>query len=561
MVSPSPRDGKVLRPMAPNFQPYEPNQIFMMPPAISDWVADGSLARFVNDAVEHMDERGELGAFYAAYRSDGVGAAAFHPVLMLKVLLYCYCHGLTSSRKIAAAHENDVAVRYLSANQQPDFRTIALFRSRHLEALDGLFVKILVLCREAGLAKLGRVALDGRKVAGAAALDQNRTLEGIRREVAGLLEKAGQEDRAEDERHGEALRGDELPEGLRTKGGRLARLRAAQERLEAKASAERSKQETKIEERQAEEERTGRKKRGRKPRAPEAAVNNEAKANVTDPDSRILKTRSHGFIQGYNGQAMVDCGGSQVIVAQGLTQEENDQHQLAPMLAACEEQAGGAPDELLADAGYGIEENLRLETGRTEFFVATQKDYKMRKALADAAKAEAAKAEAAKGCECATGPDGREAAEADGGASKTETVARTSAVAPALDGAVGRNAGTVAAQDESVGENAGTVETPGTNETAEPGESARERMERKLKTERGRAAYRQRGSTVEPVFGQMVTSGLVRFALRGFARTAAEWSLWCSVHNLKKLWRSGWKAPNRALRFPQAAGQVAQATG
>lgn len=523
--------------MAPNFQPYEPNLILMMPPAISDWVADGSLARFVSDAVEHMDERGELGAFYAAYRSDGVGAAAFHPVLMLKVLLYCYCHGLTSSRKIAAAHENDVAVRYLSANQQPDFRTIALFRSRHLEALDSLFVKILVLCREAGLAKLGRVALDGRKVGGAAALDQNRTLAGIRREVAGLLEKAEQEDRAEDGLHGEASRGDELPEGLRTKGGRLARLRAAQERLEAKASAERSKQETKIEERQAEEERTGRKKRGRKPRAPEAAVNNEAKANVTDPDSRILKTRSHGFVQGYNGQAMVDCGGSQVIVAQGLTQEENDQHQLAPMLAACEEQAGRAPDELLADAGYGIEENLRLETERTEFFVATQKDCKMRKALADAAK----------GCECATGPDGCEAVEADGGASHTETVARVFAVPPALDNAAG--------------ENAGTAETPATNEPAEPGESARERMERKLKTERGREAYRQRGSTVEPVFGQMVTSGLVRFALRGFARTAAEWSLWCSVHNLKKLWRSGWKAPKLALRFPQAAGQVAQGTG
>jgi transposase len=536
--------------MAPNFQPYEPNQILMMPPAISDWVADGSLARFVNDAVEHMDERGELAAFYAAYRSDGVGAAAFHPVLMLKVLLYCYCHGLTSSRKIAAAHENDVAVRYLSANQQPDFRTIALFRSRHLEALDSLFVKILVLCREAGLAKLGRVALDGRKVAGAAALDQNRTLEGIRREVAGLLEKAEQEDRAEDGLHGEASRGDELPEGLRTKGGRLARLRAAQERLEAKACAERSKQETKIEERQAEEERTGRKKRGRKPRTPEAVVDNEAKANVTDPDSRILKTRSHGFIQGYNGQAMVDCG-SQVIVTQGLTQEENDQHQLAPMLAACEEQAGRPPEELLADAGYGIEENLRLETERTEFFVATQKDYKMRKALADAAK----------GPDGAPGQNACEAVEADGGASKTEPAARTSAVAPALDDAVGGNAGTVAAQDESVGENAGAVETLGTNETAEPGESARARMERKLKTERGREAYRQRGSTVEPVFGQMVTSGLVRFALRGFARTAAEWSLWCSVHNLKKLWRSGWKAPKLGLRFPQAAGQVAQGTG
>jgi transposase len=468
--------------MGYNFQPYQQDQVLLLPPSLDEWVAEDSMARFINDIVEHMESHGELADFYAHYRPDGWGAAAFHPLLMLKVLLYCYCNGVTSSRKIRAGLENDVAVRYLSANQQPDFRTIALFRRRHLEALDGLFVKVLALCREMGMVELGRVALDGRKVPGGAALDQNRTLEGIEREVAGLLAKAEEDDRAEDARFGEDSRGDELPEALRRKGSRLERLREAQRQLEEKAKKQRETQQNKIDQRSEEEKKSGRKKRGRKPRAPQEVVNDEAKANVTDPDSRILKTRSHGHIQGYNGQAMADCA-SQVIVAQSLTQEQNDQHQLAPMLEACAQQAGAPPQQVLADAGYANDENLALQTETTELFVATQKDYKQRCAMR---------------------------------------------------------------------------ETPAPDESIPPNATPRQRMEHKLQTEQGRQAYRQRASTIEPVFGQMVTSGLVRFCLRGFEKVRAEWSLWCTTHNLKKLWRAGWSATQSIRRTAQSS---AWATG
>lgn len=447
--------------MTYNFLPYDPDQLYLLPPSICEWVAEGSLARFVSEVVDELDGENKLADFYASYRKDGWGRAGYHPRMQVKVLLYGYCCGVTSSRKIAQALENDVAFRYLSANQQPDFRTINDFRKAHLAALEGLFVEVLRLCREAGLAKMGRVALDGRKVAGNAALDQNRDKEAIEREVRRILAEAERVDAAEDQKYGPDQRGDELPEGLRTKEGRLRRLKEARARLEAEERQARQAQEDKIEARQAEEQSTGQKKRGRKPKSPDEAVDAEAKANLTDPDSRILKTR-RGWLQGYNGQAMADCD-SQVIVAQGLTQAENDVNQLAPMLSACEQQAGRRPTEVLGDAGYWSQANARLADETTELFIATQKDWKQRKALREQG-----------------APRGR----------------------------IPKNA------------------------------TAQERMERKLLTQRGKAAYRQRGSSIEAVFGQMAMRGLNRFWLRGVDKVRAEWSLWCATHNLLKLWRA-----------------------
>jgi len=455
--------------MGYNFRPYDQETQYLLPPSIADWVAEDSLARFVNDVVEHLDREGRLDAIYRAYRADGWGASAFHPKMMVKVLLYAYSQGVTSSRKIAWALENDVSFRYLAANALADFRTINGFRSRHLSVLEGLFVEILELCKEAGLVKMNRVALDGHKVAANAAMDANRTLEGlegerekIRAEVKRMLDAAEQTDRMEDERFGLDMHGDELPAGLRTKKERLERIAAAQKRLQEAETKARETQAQKIEQRAAEEAQTGRKKRGRKPKAPEAAVNKEAKANMTDPDSRIMKGR-HGHMQAYNGQAVVDCA-SQVIVAQALTQDENDVNQLAPMLAQCEKQAGERPKESLQDAGYWSEENAKLETETTQLFIATTKDWKQRKAL------------------------------------------REKGVPP---------------------------EPPPDNATL------KERMEHKLLTDYGRAAYKQRSATVEPVFGQMTTRHLVRFLLRGVGKVSGEWSLWCTSHNLLKLWRSG----------------------
>jgi transposase len=447
--------------MAYNFLPYDPDQLFLLPPSLSEWVGEGSLARFVADVVEELDAEGRLSAFYAGYREDGWGHPGYHPRMLVKVLLYGYCCGVTSSRKLAQALDEHIAFRFLAANQQPDFRTINEFRKAHLAALEGLFVEILRLCREAGLAKMGRVALDGRKVAGNAALDQNRDQDGIEREVRRILEEAERVDAEEDERYGPDKRGDELPEELRTREGRLKRLKEARARLEEEERQAREEQERKIEARQAEEKASGRKKRGRKPKPPEEVVDAEAKANLTDPDSRILKTRK-GWLQGYNGQAMADCE-TQVIVAQGLTQAENDVNQLAPMLSACETQAGQRPGEVLGDAGYWSEANAGLADENTELFIATTKDWKQRKAL------------------------------------REQGVPR------------------------------GRIPTSAT---------PKERMERKLRTQRGQSAYRQRGSTIEAVFGQMAMRGLNRFWLRGVEKVQVEWSLWCTTHNLLKLWRA-----------------------
>ncbi len=152
--------------MAYNFLPYDEQQLYLLPASIVEWVRDDSLARFVGETVDLLDRRGELDEFYAGYRRDGWGHPAYHPRMLVKVLVYGYSVGVTSSRKLAAGCENEVALRYLTANQQPDFRTISDFRKEHLSALNELFVEVLGLCQEAGLVKLGRVALDGRSKRG-----------------------------------------------------------------------------------------------------------------------------------------------------------------------------------------------------------------------------------------------------------------------------------------------------------------------------------------------------------------------------------------------------------
>src|SRR6266545_977822 len=174
-------------PVSYNFLPYAQDQLLLMPPSLTEWVSEDSLARFVSELVDAMQARGELAAFFAAYRVDGWGRAAYHPCLMIKVLLYCYAVGVRSSRRIAQALEHDIAVRYLAANQQPDFRTIADSRKDHLAAFEQLFAAVLTLCQAAGLAKMGVVALDGRRVAGNAALDQNRTQASLEREMAAAI--------------------------------------------------------------------------------------------------------------------------------------------------------------------------------------------------------------------------------------------------------------------------------------------------------------------------------------------------------------------------------------
>lgn len=367
--------------MAYNLLPCNREQDYLMPPSVRDWLAEGDLAWFILDAVGQMD----LGEFYAIYRNDGWGAAAYEPGMMVAVLLYAYCQGLRSSRRIARALERDVGFRVVAANQQPDFRTICRFRAEHERALEKLFVQVLRLCREAGLVKLGVVALDGSKVAANAALAANRSHEAIEEEVQRMLAEAKAVDAEEDARYGPDRRGDELPAGLGRRADRLKRLREAKERLEREAEAAAKAAQEHLAQRATEEAATGKKKRGRKPMAVEPTPAEGAKANTTDPDSRIMKTRQ-GYVQGYNVQAVVSE--DQVIVAVGVTQEANDVQQLEPMLQTMVHtlEAAGIeerPQRGLADAGYWSEANIRAcsRPEMPELLIATTKDWKQRKLL------------------------------------------------------------------------------------------------------------------------------------------------------------------------------------
>jgi len=367
--------------MAYNLLACDREQGYLMPPSLREWLDEGHLAWFIVDAVGQMD----LSEFYAGYRNDGWGAAAYDPGMMVAVLLYAYCRGIRSSRKIARALEEDVGFRVVAANQRPDFRTLCRFRAEHEEALERLFVQVLRLCREAGLVKLGVVALDGAKVAANAALAANRSYEAIQEEVRRMLAEAKEVDAEEDALFGPERRGDELPEGLGRRAERLKRLQEAKARLEREAEeAARATQEH-LAQRQEEEASSGRKKRGRKPKVVEPTPAEEAKANTTDPDSRIMKTRQ-GYLQGYNIQAIVSR--DQIIVAVGVTQEANDVQQLKPMLDTMEhilEAAGieDRPKTILADAGYWSEANVTTgsEPEGPELLIATTKDWKQRRLL------------------------------------------------------------------------------------------------------------------------------------------------------------------------------------
>ena len=366
--------------MAYNFLLCDRNQAYLLPPSLTDWLPQDHLAWFVLDAVEQID----LSEFYKKYRTDGVGNSAFHPSMMVALLIYSYCTGERSSRKIERYCQTDVAYKVVTANQYPDHSTISRFRKDNQSHLKKLFLEILRLCAEAGLVKLGKVSLDGTKIKANASLSANRTLKHLEQEIDKMLSEAEDKDAEEDKAFGPDKRGDEMPDDLRDRNSRINRLKACKERLEQEKAQAQKAQQDKIDRRKAKEQSTGKKPRGRQPKLPEEASNKDAKANVTDPDSRIMKTRK-GFIQGLNGQAVTTE--EQIIVAEDVTQEENDKQQLHPMLEQTESnrQEVGVKEELgvaLADAGYCSDENFtKRPAGDVELLVATRKDYKQRKAM------------------------------------------------------------------------------------------------------------------------------------------------------------------------------------
>jgi transposase len=457
--------------MAQNFIECGREQAFLMPPDVRDWLPEGHLAWFVIDAVEAMD----LAAFYAAYRLDGHGRAAYEPAMMVALLLYAYARGTRSARAIERACEEDVAYRVIAAQQRPDHATVARFVQRHEEALAGLFGAVLELCAEAGLARVGVVAIDGTKIHANASRDATLDYEQIAREI---LEEAKATDAAEDELYGEA-RGDELPAELATQHGRRGWLRDAQRRLDERRAKQakpipRSRPaRLKESKRRLEEELStecqananyeayrarGVMKDGRrfggppKPHVPPATP--AGKINTTDLDARLVKGM-RGWLQGYNAQAVTNE--DQIVLAAEVMVASPDFGHLEPMVTAAQTELAAAgvtvrPETVLADAGYWHQEQMeRIVAGGTQVLIP---------------------------------PDSR----------------RRKGNRPGWDGGLYAF------------------------------------MRRVLATDHGRGLYRQRQQLIEPVFAHTkFNRRMERFHRRGRAAASTEWRLITATHNLLKL--------------------------
>ena len=339
--------------MAKTYRPYVPEQDLLLPPSLRDWLPEDHLAYFVSDLIDQLD----LSAITAVYEADERGYPPYHPVMLTKVLVYAYCVGVFSSRKIQRRLVEDVPFRVLAAGNEPDFRTIADFRKRHLAAVRGLFEQVLRLAREMGAPRVGRVALDSSKIKANAskhkAMSYGRMREKqhqLRDEVKQLLDQAEAADAADDAEYGADRRGDELPAELQRRESRLKRIREAKRALEVRAKAEAA--------------------AAGKP-ADAAKPDSKAQYNFTDPESRIMKGPD-GFVQAYNVQVAVDD--LQLIVGHAVTQETNDKKQLMPMITTIERQSGDTPDQLLADAGYCSDESLTAIRATTiDAYVSTRK--------------------------------------------------------------------------------------------------------------------------------------------------------------------------------------------
>jgi len=347
--------------MPKGYRTYLPEQELLLPPSLREWLPENHLAYFVSDVVDQLD----LSAMHAVYEKEKRGQPPYDPRLMTKLLVYGYCTGVFSSRRIQKRLQEDIPFKVLAAGNEPDFRTISDFRKIHIETLPKLFEQVLVMALECGAIKLGRVSLDGTKLKANAskhkAMSYGRMKEKqqqLKEEVKQLLEQAEAADQDEDRQHG-GKRGDELPEELQRRETRLAKIKEAKKVVEQRARDKATEEGKSAEE------------------AQRAKPDDKDQYNFTDPESRIMKG-ADGFVQGYNAQAAVEPT-LLLIVGQSVTEAANDKQQLLPMVELIEQQSGQRPEAILADNGYCSEENLeQMESAdpperRIEGFIATGK--------------------------------------------------------------------------------------------------------------------------------------------------------------------------------------------
>jgi transposase len=490
-----------------SYRPWNPFQAYLLPPSPQEWLPEDHLAYFVLEVVQGLD----LSAIERVVRGkDPRGERPYAPQLMVALLLYGYCIGLFSSRRIANATYSDVAFRVIAGESHPHFTTVNQFRLDHHVVLAQLFVQVLRLCQKAGLVKLGHVALDGSKVQANASKHKAMSYERmkseearLRAEVENLLSRADAVDREEDDLYGVGQQAHDLPEELRRRETRLEMIRQAKAALEKEAacaraeelraqartqrqkaadesvdSVERKRAATRAQQSEDKADQLDPKDKDdppgggassdlpahRVPTTPEGLPAATAQRNFTDPESRIMKNNT-GYLQGYNAQIAVDAE-SQVIVADAVTNQAPDQEHLEPMLDRIIENCDGRPQVATADSGYFSAGNVDACEGR--------------------------------------------------GIDPYIAVSRKN-------------------EDEPAATN--------TDEPETPAQQAKRRMRDKLRTALGKATYARRKAIVEPVFGQIKEArGFRRFLLRGIAKVRSEWRLICATHNLLKLfrtWRSG----------------------
>nr|WP_238157230.1 IS1182 family transposase [Kribbella sp. VKM Ac-2571] len=549
-----------------------------MPPSVREWLPEDHLAFFVVDTVAELD----LAEFFAAYRTDGRGGSVYDPAMMLAVLLYAYCTGERSSRRVERRLVEDVAYRVVAANQQPDHATIARFRARHEDAIAGLFGQVLGLCVRAGLVDAGVIAIDGTKIAANASFFVNREGKALAKELAAMAEHnqtAGQDgsagsagsagsgdlvdaaheiakaildeaaavDAVEDAEHGDA-RGDELPAEWAGGRDRRARIRAALDELESQKSRD---YESRMAERAKKETELGRKLTGPKPKEDAARRSKPRRANTTDPHSRIIAQASKGVMQGYNAQTAATT--AQIVIAAEVTATSNDQPHFVPMATAVTENltdAGHAEGvgTFVADAGYWTAANGTTPVG-AEVLIATKKT-SWRKAdkpdddkLAVLAKVNRGELSQRKAGEIlgVSHTWVRDMTKRYFG-TEGQRITRSAEPEPAewipvierVDrGEISKRAARDQLDVSDTRINAMLAHVRG--EATDP-TIARKAMDAKLAEPGSAELYKKRASSIEPVFGNIKHNlRFRRFARRSLPAVHSEWRLICTVHNLLKL--------------------------
>jgi transposase len=458
-----------------NYRAWDAEQSRQEPVSPRDALPEDDLVFFLLDLIPQLD----LSCFHDHYGQERRGQPPFDVTMMVTLLVYAYCVGVCSSRKIAAACERNLAFRAIVANDPPDFRTISDFRKIHLAAFRPLFLEVLRLAGEMGMVKLGNISTDGTKMGANASRHKamsygymTKEIERLEAEIDQLLTQAEQLDAEQDAALG-SRRGDELPDELKRREDRLAKIREAKARLEAEARARADEEQRRRDDEQARREAEGRPRRGKEPAPIDPTPAAKAQTNFTDAEAKIMKQSNKGFDYSYNAQAAVDAA-EQIIVAAETTDAANDKEQAVPMAQA-------ALDNLKA--------------------------------------AEIARPRAADGTPTPI-PN-----TADSGYFSERAVGELEKLGIDPPIAVGR-------------QKHHEVPVAAESAAASTEASAKEKMRQKLGSAAGKTLYAARKQIVEPVFGMIKSArGIRTFLLRGLETVSAEWQLICLTHNLLKIWR------------------------